>query len=143
LLGAVGRRSGRLRVRLARRMWGAALVGFVVASTKPGAAVHTDDWGAYRGLTAAGRVHVPVSHAGPRTTWAQDLDGDGVREAHSNTIEGVWTGVRIFLAPFRGVSKWYLDQYMAVFEWGYNVKRATHEVLRAMLGIGPVTDHRT
>ena len=143
MLGVVGRCSGRLRLKLARRMWAAAQVGFVTASTRPGATVHTDDWGAYRGVTAAGRVHVPVSHSGPHTTWAQDRDGDGVREAHSNTVEGIWTGVRIFLAPFRGVSKWYLDQYMAVFQWGYNHKRATPEVLRAMLGIGPVTDRRT
>ena len=140
LLGVVGRTSKRLRLRLARRMWGVALIGFVTASTRPGATVHTDDWGAYRGLTAAGRVHVAVSHSGPHTTWAQDRDGDGVREAHSNTIEGIWTGVRIFLAAFRGVSKWYLAQYAAVFEWTYNTKRVTGEFVRALLNAPAFTN---
>ena len=30
-------------------------------------------------------------------------------------MEGIWTGVRIFLARFCGVSKWYRAQYAAVF----------------------------
>jgi transposase-like protein len=46
LLGAVGRRSKRLRLRLAKRMWAAALVGFVAGATRLGATVYTDEWGA-------------------------------------------------------------------------------------------------
>ena len=63
-----------------------------------------------------------VDHSGPKSTWAIDADGDGVREVHCNTLEGLWTGVRNFLRPFRGVSKWLLAQYVAVFQWGYNLK---------------------
>ena len=143
LLGVVGRRSKRLRLKLARRMWGVALVGFVTAATVPGATVHTDEWGAYGGLTAQGRGHVAVSHSGPQTTWALDLDGDGVREAHSNTMEGIWTGVRIFLAPFRGVSKWYEEQYAAIFEWVHNTKRVAGEFIRALAGVRTVTNRGT
>lgn len=105
--------------------------------------VYTDNWGAYKGLPSEDRRHVAVSHSGPKTTWAKDLDGDGVREAHCNTMEGIWTGVRIFLAPFRGVSKWYLAQYAAVFEWVYNTKRVTGEFIRAMVGTSIVTNAGT
>jgi transposase-like protein len=140
LLGAVGRTSKELRLKLARRMWAASLIGFVTASTVPGATAYTDAWGAYRGLPSAGRGHIPVSHSGPPTTWALDLDGDGVREAHINTMEGIWTGVRIFLAPFRGVSKWYLGQYAAVFEWTYNTKRVAGEFIRALVGAPAFTN---
>jgi hypothetical protein len=52
---------------------------------------------------------------------------------HTNTIEGIWTGLRNFLRPFRGVSKWFLDQYSAVFEWAHNLKRVTADFLRAMM----------
>ena len=124
-------------------MWGVALIGFVKGSTRPGATVYTDDWGAYRKLIAEGRRHTAVSHEGPHRDWAKDLDGDGVREAHSNTMEGIWTGVRIFLAGFRGVSKWYLDQYAAMFEWAYNQKAATVDFLRAMLDNTRPTIRRT
>src|SRR4051812_8144705 len=38
------------------------------------------------------------NHSGPRWTWAIDADGDGdgLREVHCNTMEGLWTGVRNF-----------------------------------------------
>ena len=81
-----------------------------------------------------GRGHATVCHAAGE--WARDDDGDGVREVHDNTLEGLWTGLRNFLRPFRGVSKKYLYQYVAMFEWGYNVKRATPGFLRALLGVG-------
>ena len=75
----------------------------------------------------------------PTPTWAIDADGDGVREVHCNTLEGLWTGVRNFLRPFRGASKWYLAQYVAVFQWGYKLKCVTEEFTRVLLGIPPST----
>ena len=66
--------------------------------------------------------------SGPGTTTAT-----GVREVHDNTPEGIWTGLRNFLRPFRGVSKWYLHQYVAMFEWSYNVKRVCPEFIQALL----------
>jgi hypothetical protein len=54
-------------------------------------------------------------------------------------MEGLWAGMRDFLRPFRGVNKKYLYQYVAVFEWGYNVKRATPEFLWALLGVRSAT----
>ena len=80
-----------------------------------------------------------VDHSGPKSTWARDDDVDGVREVHCNTQEGLWTGVRNFLRRFRGVRKWYLAQYQAIFQWGYNIKSVTDEFLRTLLGIRPST----
>ena len=58
---------------------------------------------------------------------------------HDNTLEGLWTGLRNFLRQFRGVSKAYLWQYVAMFEWKYNVKKATPGFLRALLGVKATT----
>jgi hypothetical protein len=44
---------------------------------------------------------------------------------HTNTIEGVWTTVRNFLRPFRGVHKKYLKYYLAMCEHRINRKRIT------------------
>ena len=58
---------------------------------------------------------------------------------HVNTIEGLWTGLRNFPRTFRGVSKKYLYQYVAMFEWGYNVKQAAPEFPWAILGVKSAT----
>ena len=63
--------------------------------------------------------------------WARDDDGDGVREAHTNTIEGMWTAMRNFLRPFRGVHK-NLSGYVALCEFHTNLKRITPDFI-AML----------
>ena len=71
--------------------------------------------------------------------WALDLDGDGVREVHCNTQEGLWTGLRNYLRTFRGVSRHYLAQYVAVFQWGHNIKVVTDAFLKTLLGALPFT----
>jgi transposase-like protein len=105
-----------------------------------GITVNTDEWNGYNQVgKRQARVHRVVDHSGPKSTYAVDRDGDGVREVHCNTQEGLWTGLRNFLRPFRGVSKWYLAQYVAVFQWCHNVKRVTDEFLRILLGLTPGT----
>ena len=129
----VGRSGGRLRLRVGRRNWSAELVHqTVVPRTVPGATVYTDEWSGYKPLAAAGRGHAAVNHG--KGEWARDDDGDGVREVHCNTLEGIWTGLRNFLRPFRGVNKVYLEQYIKMFEWSYNIKRVSDAYLRALLG---------
>ncbi len=48
-------------------------------------------------------------------------------------MEGIWTGLRNFLRPFRGVNKEHLDQYVNVFQIGYLFDTVTSAVLRAMM----------
>jgi len=95
--------------------------------------VNTDEWSAYNHLCESDRQHVTVCHK--RHEWARDDDGDGIREVHNNTMEGIWTGLRNFLRTFRGVNKKYLQQYVAIFAWGHNEKGATVGFLRALLGV--------
>ena len=56
-----------------------------------------------------------------------------MREVHANTMEGIWTGRRNFLRPFRGVNKIHLHHYVAVFEWIHNLKRVTAAFLQAIM----------
>jgi transposase-like protein len=132
----VGRVSGRERLSVERHCDAPTLTGVVRGAAEPPAVVNTDDWRGYDRLAEAGHPRSVVCHAAGE--WARDDDGDGVREVHNNTQEGIWTGLRNFLRAFRGVNKKYLYQYVAVFEWGYNIKRVTPEFVRAMLGV-PIT----
>jgi transposase-like protein len=137
--GVTGRKSGRLWLRVGHRSGSAELVAAtVLPATKPGAMVYTDDWNGYKPLGRRDRGHATVNHN--RGEFARDDDGDGVREVHCNTMEGIWTGLRNFLRPFRGVNKVYLEQYVIMFEWAYNLKAVTDKFLRILLGAKVTTE---
>ena len=139
---AVGRTSGRLWARVGQRSRAEELVdATVLPATKPGAMVYTDEWSGYKPLARRGRGHATVNHN--QGEYARDDDGDGVREVHCNTMEGIWTGLRNFLRPFRGVNKEYLEQYIIIFQWSYNLKAVTDVFLRCLLGCSVATEFVT
>jgi len=141
IVGIVGRRSGHIRLRVCKHADRATLEPLVVAHTRPDAIVNTDEWAPYQHLAAIGRRHQTVCHAPERREWARDEDGDGVREVHNNTMEGIWTGCRNFLRLFRGVSKWFLARYVAAFECAHNLKWVTPTLVRAMMTRPPLNQH--
>ncbi len=140
VVGVVGRQSGEVRLEVVDHADQATLEKCVTEATNPGATVYTDEWSGYDHLPELERKHSTVCHTLGRREWARDDDGDGVREVHNNTMEGIWTGVRNFLRIFRGVNKEYLGQYLAIFEWSYRIKTVTLEFLRAFLGVKVVTN---
>jgi transposase len=141
--GVVGRETGRVYLEVVPRSDRVNLERVVEGNTTPGCAVYTDEWSGYARLGELDRSHAAVCHTPGKREWARDDDGDGVREVHDNTLEGIWTGLRNFLRPFRGVSKHHLGRYVAVFQWAHNLKTATDEFLRALLGIKPGTNLAT
>jgi len=133
IAGVVGRESSAIRLKVCKNSDRATLQPFVEATTQADATVYTDEWKAYTHLPETGRTHAAVCHTPGQREWARDDDGDGVREVHCNTMEGIWTGLRNFLRLFRGVSKHYLSQYQAVFEWAHTFKRLMLDFLRAIM----------
>ena len=131
ILGVIGRKSGKVFLRQTLRSTVKAIEPVVLRVTKEGAAVHTDEWHASDDLDDRGRTRYSVNHK--RKEWARDDDEDGVREVHSNTIEGFWLGLRNYLRPFRGVSKWNLDLYLAFYQGMHNFRRDCLGFLHAIL----------
>lgn len=128
-MGTVGRESGLVRIEVKHRARKLDLEPQVDAFTRPGSTCNTDEWKGYNGVAAMGRTHRTVRHA--EREYARDDDGDGIREVHINTIEGIWTGLRNFLRIFRGVNKKYLHLYTAIFEIAYNHKLVSPDVVQA------------
>ncbi len=128
IVGTVGRDSGQVRLRLVKRTDGKTLERHMARFTEPEAVANTDEWPGYERIE---RAHVTVNHS--LREWARDDDGDGIREVHINTIEGMWTGVRNFLRPFRGVHKEYLASYVAMAEHRINRKSITPEFIAALV----------
>lgn len=131
ILGLWGRASGQVRFIVIDNTTQATIMPLVVAHTVPWCTLYTDESNAYTPVAATGRAHSTVCHS--RHEWARDDDGDGRREVHSNSMEGIWTGLRNFLRPFRGVHQRYLAQYVAIFEWTHNLKFVTDSFLRLLM----------
>jgi transposase-like protein len=117
VLGTIGRQSGQVRLRVVNDTTGPTLREHVHQFTQPEAQVYTDEYDSYNGIH---RARSSVAHGAHE--WARDDDGDGVREVHTNTAEGMWMGLRNFLRPFRGVSKHFLSGYVAIHEFSVNLK---------------------
>ena len=127
VLGVVGRTSGQIRLTVCDNTQQATIRPQVEVDTEPMTTLYTDEHSAYNHIAETGRGHATVCHS--RGEWARDDDGDGIREVHCNTMEGIWTGLRNFLRPFRGVHKKYPALYVAMFEWAHNLKRVTSDFL--------------
>lgn len=140
--GVVGRESGQIRLRVLHNSTQAQLQPVVADATTPDATLYTDEWGGYNEVPDLGLKHLTCCHKPTKRVWARDHDGDGINEVHCNTMEGVWTGLRNYLRIFRGVRKDRLHLYIAIFEWSHNIKTATTEFLRTMLGVRS-TNHAT
>ena len=103
ILGVVGRESGQIRLDVCDDTKQDTIQPEVEKKTAPTTTLYTDESNAYNRVAGTGRGHGTVCHS--QGEWARDDDGDGIREVHCNTMEGIWTGLRNFLRPFRGVHK--------------------------------------
>lgn len=129
--GVVGRETGQIRLEVCDDTKQTTIQPEVEGKTEPTTTLYTDESSAYNYVASTGRGHGTVCHS--IGEYARDDDGDGIRKVHCNTMEGIWTGLRNFLRPFRGVHKKYLAQYVAMFEWAHNLKRVTSGFLRTLM----------
>ena len=82
--------------------------------------LHTDEYDIHARLEEWGYGHKTVCHA--RGEYARDEDGDGFCEVHVNTMEGVWSLLRSWLRPHRGLSQEKLPLYLAFFQFVHNAR---------------------
>lgn len=129
VVGTVGRESGQIRIEVKMDTKKKSLNEQIDAFTLPGNTVNTDEWRGYNDVSKKKREHKTVCHA--EKEYARDDDGDGIREVHTNTSEGIWTGLRNFLRIFRGVHKKFLHLYCACFEIKHNYKKIIPQVIQA------------
>nr|WP_241191485.1 transposase [Deinococcus psychrotolerans] len=101
VLGTIAR-GGQLILHLCDDVQQATIKPFIAADIQLGSVINTDEYSVYSRLPEWGYVHVTVNHSDGEFT--RDADGDGVNEVHVNTIEGVWSLLRSWLRPHRGLS---------------------------------------
>ena len=104
IVGTVGCESSQVRLRVTLTTKGKTLVQHVHQFTLAKAEVFTDE---YQSDNHIIRPHATVAHGAGE--WARDDDGDGIREVHCNTVEGMWTAVRTGSRAGIGESSWESD----------------------------------
>lgn len=104
----------------------------ILQTVEEGTLINTDEYAIYSRLTDWGYAHKTVNHSAGE--YARDEDGDGFHEIHVNTMEGLWSLLRSWLRPHRGLSQDKLPFYLAFFEFVYNLKRRGKRLLSDLLG---------
>jgi transposase-like protein len=134
VLGMVGRESGWARFRVCVGTKEDTIRTTVAEKTAEETCIFTDENRSYLWLENVGesRTRKAVDHS---EGWAEDRDGDGIREVHINTIEGIWTSLRNRLRRFRGVHKKHLSGYVAMFELAFNHDQVTPTLLQRICGV--------
>jgi transposase len=103
----------------------------IEATVAKGALVHTDEYDVYARLEEWGYGHETVCHA--RGEYARDDDGDGFCEVHVNTAEGLWSLLRSWLRPHRGISQEKLPLYLGFFQLVHNARRRGKALLGTLV----------
>src|SRR3954447_4140546 len=119
ILGLI-QRDGQLVIRMLANVQQKTIQPVITATVAPDSLIHPDEYDIYARLPAWGYRHKTVCHS--RGAYARDEDGDGFCEVHVNTMEGVWSRLRSWLRPHRGLSQEKLPLYLAFFQFVHNAR---------------------
>lgn len=124
-------RGGYLVIRMLENVKQSTIKPIIEATVSKGSLVYTDEYDIYTRLEQWGYGHQTVCHSAGE--YARDEDGDGFCEVHVNTIEGVWSLLRSWLRPHRGISQEKLPQYLGFFEFVHNARKRGKALLGSLL----------
>jgi transposase-like protein len=124
-------RGGDVVIRLLDNVPHAMIKPLIQATMAPGPCVYTDEYAIENRLKQGGYEHESVCHSSGE--YARDDDGDGLPEVHVNPMEGLWSLLRSWRRPHRGISPANLPLYLGCFEFVHNVRRRGKALLGALL----------
>jgi len=124
-------RGGEVVLRMLDNVQQVTIQPIITTTIATGSCVYTDEYQIYSRLVAWGYRHETVNHSAGE--YARDDDGDGFCEVHVNTMEGVWSLLRSWLRPHRGISQDKLPLYLGFFEFVHNVRCRGQALLPSLI----------
>ena len=124
-------RGGAVVIRMLENVKQVTIGPLIERTIAKGSLVYTDEYDIYSRLEEWGYGHETVCHA--RGEYARDDDGDGFCEVHVNTAEGLWSLLRSWLRPHRGISQDKLPLYLGFFQFVHNARRRGKALLGALV----------
>jgi len=132
ILGLI-QRGGEVVMRMLENVQQTTIEPVICATVAEGTRFFTDEYDIYARVPSWGYEHRTVCHS--RGEYARDDDGDGFHEVHVNTIEGVWSLLRSWLRPHRGISQENLPLYLGFFEFIHNARVRGKGLLKSLLAV--------
>lgn len=132
-----GAGSGRVRLQVIDNASAATLCGFVTASVRPAAVVHTDAWQGYKRLSKLGYDHRSRSQRAHRRLHG---DPDDILPRVHRVISHLKTWLQ---GTHRGVSAEHLQAYLDEFTFRFNRRRTPMAAFQTLLGLGSHTTPTT
>jgi transposase len=130
ILGVI-QRGGQVMLRMLANVQQTTIQPIIEATVVKGSLIYTDDYDIYARLPTWGYPHKTVCHG--QGEYARDEDGDGFCEVHVNTMEGLWSLLRSWLRPHRGISQEKLPDYLGFFQFVHNMRRRGKALLSALI----------
>lgn len=124
-------RGGQVVLRMLSDVQQKTIQPVIEVNVAKGALIFTDEYTIYDRLKQWGYQHKTVNHS--QGEYARDEDGDGFHEVHVNTMEGIWSLLRSWLRPHRGISQAKLPNYLGFFEFVHNVRQRGRSLLPSLL----------
>jgi transposase len=125
-------RGGQVVLHMLANVKHTTIKPIIEASVARGSLIYTDEYEIYGRLPAWGYGHQTVCHNAGE--YARDEDGDGFHEIHVNTMEGLWSLLRSWLRPHRGISQERLPIYLGFFQFVHNARKRGKQLLGALIG---------
>jgi len=126
-------RNGSLIIEMFPNVQQVTIKPFITENIEKNTLIYTDEYNIYSRLVEWGYQHKTVCHS--KGEYARDEDGDGFHEVHTNTIEGVWSLLRSWLRPHRGISQEHLPSYIGFFEFTHNVRKRGKNLLDSLMKV--------
>ena len=124
-------RGGEVVLKMLVNVQQKTIEPLIKATVSAGALIYTDEYDIYHRLEAWGYAHKTVCHSAGE--YARDDDRDGFCEVHVNTVEGLWSLLRSWLRPHRGISQEKLPVYLGFFEFVHNARKRGKALLGSLL----------
>src|SRR4029450_13584570 len=126
-------RGGQVVINLLANVQQKTIEPFIKDTILAGTRVYTDEYSIYARLQSWGYDHKSVNHG--RGEFARDEDGDGFCEVHVNTMEGLWSLLRSWLRPHRGISQEKRPLDLGFLGVGDTARRRGKALLGALVGL--------
>jgi transposase-like protein len=124
-------RGGDVVIRMLENVQQVTIKPLIQATRARGPCVYTDAYDRYSRLAQWGDAHESVCHS--RGEYARDDEGDGFHDVHVHTMAGLWSLLRSWLRPHRGIAPDNLPLYGGFFEFVHHVRRRGKALLGALL----------